>query len=92
MTQSDAEILGIQALGWLAADPDRMSRFLALSGVETAALAALAREPAFLLGVLDFLLADEPTLLGFCADHNLPDNAPIQARLALPGGAEVHWT
>ena len=66
LTQESAEILALQALGWLAADEDRLSRFLALSGLDPASLRDMADNRDTARAVLDFLLADEALLLDFC--------------------------
>jgi len=92
MQRSEAEALAIAALGWLAGQPDALGRFLADAGAGPADLRALAREPAFLGFVIDFLLADEPLLLAFCAERGVPPEAPMRARSALPGGDIPHWT
>ena len=64
----DAEALAIAGLGFIAADPELLPRFLALTGIEAPSIRAAAREPGFLAGVLNFILAHEPTLDRF-ADH-----------------------
>jgi Protein of unknown function (DUF3572) len=61
-----AEILGLEALGWLAASPDGLTRFLAASGISGADLLEAAGSPGLTVAVLDFLLAHEDLLLGFC--------------------------
>ncbi|MFN3577225.1 MAG: DUF3572 family protein [Tabrizicola sp.] len=53
---------------------------------------ARATEPEFLGAVLDFLLQDDAWVVAFCDGHGHPYGAPQAARLALPGGAETHWT
>jgi hypothetical protein len=65
-TEEGAEILALQALGWLAADEDRLSRFLALSGLDPAALREMADSRDTARAVMDFLLSDEALLLDFC--------------------------
>ena len=57
-----------------------MGRFLAMTGIGPDSLRAAAREPQFLLGVLDHLAADEPLLLAFAAENSIPANAVIKAR------------
>ncbi|MEC9434918.1 MAG: DUF3572 domain-containing protein [Pseudomonadota bacterium] len=92
MTQDAAERIGIGALGHLAGDPDVLGAFLAAAGADPAELRARAAEPEFLGFVLDFLLADEPLLIGYCDAAGLPYDAPMRARAALPGGAVPDWT
>ena len=71
-TAEGAEILALQALGWLAADEDRLSRFLALSGLDGATLRAVADSRDTARAVMDFLLADEALLLDFCEVAQIP--------------------
>ena len=51
-----------------------------------------AREPEFLASVLDFLLMDDAWIMRFCEETGAACDAPMQARMALPGGARVEWT
>ena len=60
-----AKSLAIQALAFLAADPERLGRFLAVTGIGPDEIRAAAREPHFLAGVLDHLASDEPLLIEF---------------------------
>jgi len=82
-----AEAVALAALGWLAADEDRLHRFLAETGTAPAAVAAQAADADFLAGVLDHLLADETRLLGFVAAEGLPPELPGRLRPLLPGWA-----
>jgi hypothetical protein len=78
-----AESLAIQALTYLAGEPDRLGRFLALSGLGPEQVRLAAIEPGFLAGVLEYLSSDESLLLGF-ADHARVDPAEIaRAQAAL---------
>ncbi|MGH6838090.1 MAG: DUF3572 domain-containing protein [Methylocella sp.] len=67
LTKSAAETLAIEVLSFLAGNPGRLERFLALSGLGRESLRAAAREPGFLAAVLDHLAADETLLLAFAA-------------------------
>jgi hypothetical protein len=62
-----AEKLAIAGLSYLAGDPERLSRFLALSGLGPAQLRLAAAQPGFLAAVMAFLAGDEKTLLDFAA-------------------------
>ena len=66
MTPENAEILALEALGWLAGEEDGLSRFLAQSGVDSDALRANAGSPETAAAVLEFLLGHEELLLRFC--------------------------
>jgi Protein of unknown function (DUF3572) len=63
-----AETAGLAALAFLAGEPDRLGRFLALTGLGPDDLRAAAGSPAVLGAVLEHLLADESMLLMFA--HN----------------------
>jgi Protein of unknown function (DUF3572) len=80
-----AESLAIQALTYLAGEPERLGRFLALSGLGPEQVRLAAGEPGFLAGVLEYLSSDESLLLGF-ADHVRVAPAEIaRAHAALSG-------
>src|SRR5262249_58207951 len=66
--QAAAEHLAIAALGFIAGEPERLGRFLAMTGIGPDSIRTAAREAQFLLGVLDHLAADEPLLLAFAAE------------------------
>ena len=67
VSRHEAESLAIEALGFLAGDPELLSRFLALTGIEIASLRAAAAQPGFLAGVLAFVAGHEKTLTAFAA-------------------------
>jgi hypothetical protein len=78
-----AEVLAIQALGFIAQDDERLGRFLALTGMGPAEIRAAAHERHFLAGVLDYVTGDEELLVAF-AGHAEVDPATIAiARQAL---------
>jgi len=68
---ADPQETAVAVLGWLANEPDMFSRFLALTGVEPAQVRNAINEPAFLAGMLDFLMNHEPTLLAFCEANGI---------------------
>ena len=86
----DAEVLGLQALAFLAEDDDRLQRFLGLTGIQPESLREIASDPAGLGAVLDYLLGWEPLLLEFAAAHALPPESIAAARRKLPGGANSY--
>jgi hypothetical protein len=74
-TEEGAEILALQALGWLAGDEDRLARFLGLSGLDLGTLRDVADNRDTQRAVLDFLLSDEDLLLDFCEMAQIPPKA-----------------
>ena len=67
-----AEWVGIHGLSFLAGDAGRLGRFLSLTGVGPREIAAAKDDPQILASVLEYLLGDEPLLLEFAANNNLP--------------------
>ncbi|MGR3760200.1 DUF3572 domain-containing protein [Roseobacteraceae bacterium NS-SX3] len=87
-----AETLALQALAWLAGNDELLPVFLGATGASEADLRARAAEPEFLGSVLDFLTMDDAWVIAFCDSAGLSYEAPMHARMALPGGAQVNWT
>lgn len=85
MTRDSAETLAIQALGFIAEEPERLGRFLAFTGIEAQSLRDAAREPNFLLGVLDHLAGDERLLTEFATQKDLTPEVVTRARDLLAG-------
>lgn len=83
------ETIAARALGYLAAEPERLGGFLALSGLDPSTVRTAARDPGFLPAVLDHLLGDEDLLIAFAEAEGLPPEAVAQARRALGGGVEA---
>jgi hypothetical protein len=75
--------MAIQALGFLAAEPERLDPFLAQAGLSPDTLRRAAAAPGFLAAVLEHLTADEATLLAFCADAALSPETVAAARATL---------
>jgi len=60
-----AEIVAIQALSFIAGEPERLSLFLAESGIGPETLRNAAADPRFLASVLDFVMRDDATVRAF---------------------------
>jgi hypothetical protein len=90
--EETAELLALQALGWLEGNDALLAQFLSSSGASLSDLSGAAQDPAFLASVLDFLLNDDAWVIGFCdaTGHNYTE--PMVARAFLPGGQATHWT
>jgi hypothetical protein len=82
----DPETLALQALTFIAGDDDRLERFIGLTGIAPDSLRQIARDPAGLAAVLDYLLGWEPLLLEFAEAHELKPESIATARRKLPGG------
>lgn len=79
----DPEIIAIGALGFLAEDPARLSRFLDITGLNPATLRQAAGEPRFLASVLDYLMNDESLMLAFAAHQGTTPETIAAASAAL---------
>lgn len=63
LSKAEAEEIAGRALGVLAADEDRLWRFLDLTGLTPGTLRAAAARPGFAAAVLDHVVSDEGLLL-----------------------------
>jgi len=71
-----AAAISFRALAFLAADSDRLGRFMALTGIAPGVIRELARERSFQAAVLEHLLADETLLLQFCENEAIDAELP----------------
>jgi hypothetical protein len=78
-----AEIVAIQALSFLASDPERLGLFLSESGIGPQTLRTSAADPKFLAGVLDFILRDDATVKAFADTSQLTPETVANARETL---------
>ncbi len=92
MQPEAAQVLAIQALGWIAADDEIFPQFMTATGVSILDLRSRATEADFLVAVLDFLMLDDRWVVAFCDAGGHAYTAPQAARAALPGGEDLHWT
>ncbi len=90
MDTESAQALAIKGLGFIAADPELLPRFLSITGIEADQIRAAAREPGFLAGVLQFLLNHEPTLLQFAEASGVAPQTVGEALRKLPFGGDDH--
>jgi Protein of unknown function (DUF3572) len=78
-----AEIVAVQALSFIAGEPERLGLFLAESGIGPETLRTAAADPHFLGSVLDFVLRDDATVRAFAAVSQLHPTNIAAARQAL---------
>jgi len=83
--QEAAAALAVAALAFIAGDGERLGRFLAITGMGPESIRAAAREPDFLLGVLDYLVSDEPLLVAFAKESDFEPEHVAHARELLAG-------
>lgn len=82
--ETAGEVAG-RALGFLASEPDRFARFLALSGLDPSTIRSAAADPGFLPAVLDHVLSDEALVIAFACSEALPPEQVVEARMVLGG-------
>ncbi len=78
-----AEMLAVQALAFIAEDDGRLSGFIASTGIAVQSIRDAAREPNFLAGVLEHILADETLLIAFAESAGIAPAEAGRARQAL---------
>ncbi|MBY5987930.1 MULTISPECIES: DUF3572 domain-containing protein [Roseovarius] len=87
-----AETIALKALTWIAGHENLLDVFMGATGAGRDDLLAGAQDPDFLASLLDFLLMDDAWIMEFSEAANVPPAAVVEARAALPGGVQTHWT
>ena len=87
--RADPEALAINALGFLASDDERLSRFLGVTGLTPQTLRKAAQDPGFLGAVLDYLVADESLLISFAANSGIDPARVADAAYRLHGSPDI---
>jgi hypothetical protein len=78
-----AEIVAVQALSFIAGEPERLGLFLAESGIGPETLRTAAADPRFLASVLDFVMRDDATVKAFASAVQLDPTNIAAAHQAL---------
>lgn len=89
--REEAEELAVAALLFIANDPELMPRFLNISGINAEDIRKAAASKGFLAGVLQFIMAHEPTLMAFSAQSGYLPQSVGEAVNFLPGGEQPIW-
>ena len=79
-----AETMAINMIEFLMSDEDRAEGFFGTTGLSPDDLRAGATKPAFLGGVMDYLLSREDLLIAFCEERGIDPMQPIRIRQLLP--------
>ncbi len=85
ITQHEAETIALNILNFLLNDEDRRQRFMTLTGMDPQDLRGNASDPAFLAGIVEYLLQDESLIYTFADEYNTPPDQPAIAHRALIG-------
>lgn len=83
VTREAAEALAAEALGFIAADDKRLTRYIALSGIEINSLHAAALQPDFLASVMAYVLEDEQLIVAFAQARSVPPETVVAAARSL---------
>lgn len=74
-----AQEVAVAALSFLAADGERLVRFLSETGLSPANLREAAGRPDFGAGVLSYIMSDEPLLIAFAEAQQLDPKHVVSA-------------
>lgn len=85
MTKDEAETLAITAFGFLAEEPERLGRFLALTGLGPADLKSGLEQSGLQAAVVAYLRGDESLLLVFSASARVAPERLAEAEGLLGG-------
>lgn len=88
LSTADSKVIAADAFGCLAADPDRLGRFLALTGLAPDTIRAAARAPGFLPAILSYVAADEALLVALAAEMGVPPERLLRAEQVLSPRAD----
>lgn len=81
----NAEAIALQGLTFLASEPQRLARFLSLTGIDPQELRSWTEAPRLQAAVLEHLLGDESLLLVFAAETATAPAAVAPAHAVLAG-------
>jgi hypothetical protein len=85
MNTDAAESIAVDALTFIGTDASRLARFLDLTGLTPQSIRVAAHDAGFLLGVLDYVDADDVLLRAFADFSGIDPSMVSNARLALGG-------
>ena len=92
MSRENAQALALEALSWVLGNEDLCQHFMAEAGLQPADLRQGADDPAFLEGVLDFVMQQDLRVRDFSSASGHPPMAVAEARARLAGPGAMHWT
>ena len=92
MTPEAAQVVAIQALGWLVGNNELLPVFMGSTGISAEDLKASLEDTSLLVSVMDFILMEDQRVLDFCEVAGFDPHKLQSVRHALPGGEMVHWT
>ena len=85
---ADPETVALQILGCIVAEPQRLSRFLSLTGLDPTTIRLQATKPGFLSAVLDYVAADESLLIAIASEASIAPGQIAAAQQRMSGTVE----
>jgi len=85
LSTKSAAFIAIKSLAYISQSPEEISKFIALTGIESSDIIRLKENLKFLGGVLDFVTSDESLLLAFCSSEKISPEGVEAARNQLLG-------
>jgi hypothetical protein len=82
-TRDEAESVAISAFSYITADEERLSRFLAVSGLRPDTIRSAASSAGFFAAILDYVASDEPLLVALAKEMNTKPERIMEARWTL---------
>lgn len=92
LSNDAVEQVALKAIAWLVGNEDLLPVFMGSTGADEDAFRNGVGNTEFQASVLDFIMMDDAWVVAFCDSEGLPYDRLMQARGALPGGAQVNWT
>jgi hypothetical protein len=83
ITAEEAESVAVSAFAFVAGDPERLSRFLEITGLRPETIRQAAASPGFYGAVLDHVASDEQLLLALAGALETKPERIMQARRTL---------
>ena len=77
------ETQAIAILGFLVSEPERLGRFIALTGVDPSDIRTLMQDEGFWRAIFDHLFDDESLLMAYCAEAQLQPMQLVKMRQRL---------
>lgn len=81
----EAQEIAVAILTWLGEEPDMLTQFLSLSGLEASSLRQFSRSAGFAAALMEFVMAHEPSLMAFSAHSGIAPETVAAAWQKLSG-------
>tara|TARA_B100000963_G_C22494810_1_gene610945 strand:- start:43 stop:324 length:282 start_codon:yes stop_codon:yes gene_type:complete len=86
-----AEKKALEALHWISRNESHLTNFLEENGASVSDIFGRAKEPEFLLFVLEYCLSTDEIAIECARELSIDPNQLAEIRSALPGGEIYNW-